>query len=257
MNNPDLPNHMNSKIEDEVNSHIENLFRTIIQQTNTCAENNIVSKALLCLLVRCANTWRSVRTLRIHTPDKEGFGIDAGTLLRAMLDAYFQAEYIAKDSSVSEERAKNYFEFEHIERYKQMEKFLSYNNWLSQRLKASPKRQFGEENVRREFDRVKAQYPTNSKKSGVRSHWYPGNLYEIASSLGRKEEYELFLSRLNGCVHSSASAVLKGPPASPEHVLDWASTVAARVAQLSVLHNNLELEDLYKKMLDQLCKSHF
>jgi len=44
---------------------------------------------------------------------------------------------------------------------------------------------------------------------------------------------------------------------SPEHVLDWASTIVARVAKLNVKHHKTELDGFHGSILDALCKPYF
>ena len=44
---------------------------------------------------------------------------------------------------------------------------------------------------------------------------------------------------------------------SGEHVVHWAATVAARVAKLSVEHHEIELDDFYGPILDELARPCF
>jgi hypothetical protein len=241
--------------EDEVNQHLEHIFRIVIQQLYARSPKEIVARALLCLISRCANSWISIKTLRSHAPDKEVFMVDAGSLLRAVMDAYLQASYIVDDTEQRESRATDYFDFEHVEKYKSLEKFIKYDNWLSNRIKTSPRRAEGEMRVRNEYDRVKARF--QERNGRTRNHWYQGSLFDLADSINRKEEYDLILSKLNGCVHSSASATLHGPPISPEFILDWTSTYTARVAILGIQLCGIELESLHVEMLNLLSERHF
>lgn len=144
--------------EDEVNQHLEHIFKIVIQQLCARSQREIVAKALLCLMSRCANSWISIKTLRSYAPHKEVFMVDAGSLLRAVMDAYLQAAYLFDDKEQRESRATDYFDFEHVERYKSLEKFLKYDNWLSSRIKTSPRRAEGEIRARDEYDRVKARF---------------------------------------------------------------------------------------------------
>lgn len=66
--------------------------------------------------------------------------VDVATLLRAMFDAYIQADFIFRDPASRAERAALYLDFEHIERFKMKNKVLNHSNQLSDRLKSSPKR---------------------------------------------------------------------------------------------------------------------
>jgi Family of unknown function (DUF5677) len=202
-------------------------------------------------LTRVANTWKSIRTLRKYSDDSDIFVVDAGTLLRAMYDAYFQAEYLVSQSDERSQRAQDYFDFAHVERYKFVTKILSANNFFANRLKASPKRQEGEQENKRRFEGVKSRFVTKKNGSATRNHWYPGTLAEIAKS----DEYDTLFTSFNGCVHSSASALASGPFVTAENVLIFASTTAAKVARLSVSYNKTVLKPLHQKLLDVLCQT--
>ena len=43
----------------------------------------------------------------------------------------------------------------------------------------------------------------------------------------------------------------------PAHVLRLASMIAARVAEMSVRYNAIDLGDFYRPILDELCKDFF
>jgi hypothetical protein len=241
--------------ENEANRHLERIYGIVIQQLYARSQSEIVARALLCLLTRCANSWLSIKTLRSYAPQEEVFMVDAGSLLRAIMDAYIQAAYIVVDTDQRQSRAADYFDFEHVERYESLKKFLRYENWLSDRIKTSPRRAEGEGKARAEYDRVKARF--QERNGRTRNHWYPGSLFALAGSINLKEEYDLILSKLHGCVHSSASATLHGPPISPEFILDWTSTYTARVAVLGVELCDIKLENLHVEMLNVLSERHF
>jgi hypothetical protein len=228
----------------------ENLLREVITHAQQVARNDIVSRALMYFLVRVANTWKSIRTLRSYSKDRDIFVVDAGTLLRAMYDAYYQAEYLVSKSDESSQRAQDYFDFEHVERNKFVTKILSANNFFANRLKASPKRQVGEQENKRRFENVKPRFVAKKNGNATRNHWYPGTLAEIAKS----DEYDTLFASFNGCVHSSASALASGPFVTAENVLIFASTIAAKVARLNVDHNKTVLTLLHQKLLDVLCQ---
>ena len=187
--------------------------------------------------------------------------VDAGTLLRAMFDAYLQAEYIASDQAMAVERARDYLEFEHVERYRRVQKIAKHDNPFANSLMSSPHRPEGEKLVRREYDRVKARYFTKKSRSSgtphLRPYWHPGSLATIAESLGKSDEYDILLATYHGCVHSGALAVGRGPTMSREHILDWASTVALRVARPSISHNRIDLDELSIGIMSALCKPYF
>lgn len=245
----------NMSLAEQGDDMVRDLLREIISQTYDLGDSDDVSVALFFFLGRVANTWRSIRTLQKYTKDSDGFMVDAGSLLRAMYDAYLQAEYLVSDSAKSSERARDYFDFEHIERYKAMKRTLSANNWMAKRLQRSPKRSKGQPTNKQHYDRVKCRFQSNPGKDATRNQWYPGTLPAIAEEAGKLDEYKTFLATFNGCVHSSASAVKSGPPICAEHVLIMASTIAAKVARLSVVHNTLTLNTDDQRLLEVLCNS--
>jgi hypothetical protein len=253
--NAGIPNQAkaNKEIEeDQINLHIFDMLRNVVSISNEYQRSDPVSRALLYFLSRACNTWLSICTLRKHSPNQRVFIVDAGTLLRAMYDAYLQAEYLLGDLSKAAARANDYFDFQHVEQYKQAEKLMRHDNEFSRKMKRSPERPEGEKRVKQEYERVKHRYLW-SKKGDVRDHWYPNNLRQITGSQG-KVEYDTIVTSLQGCVHSSAMAVEKGPPISPEYITAWASTIAARVAKLNVDYNKIKLNDQNSQILAQLSK---
>ena len=101
----------------ELDERVHVLLKSIIQQSYDCSKEDEVSRALWYFLVRVSNTWCSIRTLWQYSPDERLFLVDAGVLLRAMLDACRQAEYLVHNPERMHERAKDYLEYEHVERY--------------------------------------------------------------------------------------------------------------------------------------------
>ena len=252
-------------LEEAANDAVLELLRHVIQQSQPHSENDAVARALLFFLVRASNTWRSMRTLDKYMPDDYGPMVDAGALLRVMFDAYLQAEYIVIDKAKAAERAQDYFDFEHVERYRQAQRVLSCDNPFADALKNSSARPAGEKRLQEAFDRVCAKYAIpESRKGGskgskvrTRPNWYPGTLADIARLTGRSDEYAILLSSFHGCVHSTASAVEKGPVVERKHILHWATTIVARIAWLSVEHNHASLNELDSSLLATLRKPYF
>ena len=243
----------NRDIESADNLVLE-LWREVISQSHLRSRNDKVANALFHFMVRVANSWRSIRTLRNNTTDEQGFTIDAGTLLRAMYDAYFQAAYLVSEPAKCTERADDYFEFEHVERHKSVQRMISHSNWVAERLKASTKRAEGEKENLSQFERVKKRFATKGQSNGIRNHWYKGNLLDLAHSMKKGDEYDTFLAIFNGCVHTSAFASKHGPPVSAEYVLEMASVISAKVAQLNVVRNHIQLNENHQHLLKVLCR---
>lgn len=250
---------------EDVDECMLDLLKSVITKANEEIENDDIGRALMFFMVRVSNTWRSIRTLRNNTEDASGFTVDAGTLLRAMFDAYLQAEYIVHDPNVANQLASDYLEYEHVERFKSVTAIMKHDNSLSAHLKASPKRTVGEKNVRSEYDRVKSRYFVERKRAdgtvkvgpATRNTWHENNLAAIAQMLGKEDEYDSLLRNFHGCVHSSPFAVGNGPMFAGEHVVDWASTIAARVAKLNVDHHSLVISEIHSAILSVLCKPYF
>ena len=254
----DSNNQPEKQLLDEI---VLELLKIVIKQSEKYTDDE-VSLALFYFLVRVANTWCSIRTLQNNLSDGDGFLLDAGVLLRAMYDAYFQAAYIVHNPEAQSGRAKEYLEFEVVERYKTAQIITSYDNPLANKLKSSQARAKGEKDLFEKYNQVKDKYLSKHRQKdgtikygpGTRNQWYDGNLPNIAEKIGKRSEYDFFLSSLHGCVHSSALAVHKGPPMSPEYVLAWASKIAAHVAQLNVKYNKIELNEFQQQILERFCK---
>jgi len=249
---------------EETHETFEAILRAIIQELDARPGKDNVSLALYFLLVREANTWRSIRLLRRHTPEQfhTAFMVDAGTLLRAMFDAYLQADLIFRDPAKRAVLATDYLDFEHVERHKMAQKVLRHDNALTNVLKSSAKRPEGEKRLQQEFDRVKGTFLVEQKQSDgtvkrgprTRDKWYKGDLPQLAKDGGKEVEYDAFVASFSGCVHSSAFAVRNGPMFPEKHVLSLVSTFGARVAKMNVDYNQLEIGD-NRLILEELCKS--
>jgi hypothetical protein len=236
----------------ETDERFERILRAIIHELYAREGKGKVTLALFCLLIREANTWRSIRLLRQHTPEQfcSVFMVDAGTLLRAMFDAYVQADFIFRDPTKRADLPTAYLDFEHVERYQMVHKVPRHDNPLTDVLESSAKRPDGEKRLQQEFDRVKAQF------AGTRNKWYKGDLSQLAKAAGKEAEYDTFVTSFSGCVHSSAFAVNYGPMVPEDQVLFLASTFAARVSKINVEYNQLNLGE-ERMILEELCKGWF
>jgi hypothetical protein len=222
-----------------------------------------LSQALLFLLVRTANSWRSIRTLRLHSSDQQTYTVDAAILLRCIFDAYLQANLIYQDPAKREELAELYLDFAHVDRFNAKNKTLRHTNRLSRGLKAGPHRPEGELRLQREYDRVKARYykkerwkdGTTKLGPGVRDKWYEGNLPKLAETAGKQAEYDTFITQFSGCVHSSAYSVEVGPLLNGEHISLLASGFTARVVRMNIQHNGLALSAEDLEIIDEMTKS--
>jgi hypothetical protein len=240
---------------DVVDEKFEAILRAIIQALEGRQGKDKVSLALYFLLAREANTWRSIRLFLKHVPLQfhGAFMVDIGTLLRAMFDAYLQADYIFRDPAKRSQLAAQYLDFAHIEQYQMPRKVLRHDNSIANALKESPMKSDGEKRLQAEYDRVKDQFLIDEKK-GPRDKWYKGNLRQLAEAAGKVAEYDTFMASFSGCVHSSAFAVGRGPMIPQEYVLSLASAFAARVAKMNVEYDQFDLGG-DQTVLDEFCKS--
>jgi hypothetical protein len=248
---------------DIVDEEFFRIMRSVISALHERTNADNITRSLLCFLVRVANTWNSLQLLRRGAPAdfQSVFMVDAGVLLRCMFDAYMQADYIVRDPAKRTELATLYLEFQHVERYKAEEKLFRHNNPMTDVLGSSPRRAEGQARTRAEFERVKGPFLRKDKGSGgsrkkaseTRDQWYEGNLGQLAEAAGRKDEYDTFVYPFSGCVHSSSYAVLKGPPVTAEYLMQFASTLAARVVNINIQYNGLDLGD-DQLILDEMCK---
>jgi hypothetical protein len=248
---------------DVVDEEFFRIMRSVISELHQRTNADKVTRSLFCFLVRVANTWNSLQLLHRGAPEdfQSVFMVDAGVLLRCMFDAYLQADYIVRDPAKRAERATLYLDFQHVEQYKAEEKLFRHKNPLTDILGSSPRRTGGQARTRAEFERVKCAFLRKDKGSArslkkvpeTRDQWYEGNLGQLAEAAGRKDEYDTFVYPFSGCVHSSSYAVSKGPPVTAEYLMQFASTLAARVVNINVQYNQLALGD-DQAILEEMCK---
>lgn len=238
------------EVDNRIFSILSDLIRTIIGREG----KDNVSRALLCFLVRETNTWRSIRVLRKNTPEQfhSSFMVDAGTLLRAMFDAFLQAAYIYGDPAKRLELATLYLDFETVERHLFPQKMMRHDTPLADHLKSSSKRADIEKRTQQEYDRIKGRY-LKKNSTHTRSKWYEHDMGHLARAAGREAEYDTFVAQFSGCVHSSAFAVNAGPLVPPQHVMALAAVYPARVAAMNVDYNKIDIGD-ERMILDQACK---
>jgi Family of unknown function (DUF5677) len=248
---------------EEIDEAFLGILSKVIREVHGNTKRDRASQALLCLLVRTANTWRSILTLKRHSCDDQTYTIDAAVLLRCIFDAYLQAHLIYRDANKREEVAELYLDFAHVDRFKAQERVLRHNTSLSQGLKESLLRQAGVERLQKEYDGVKAKYYRKERlKDGtlkigpdVRDKWYEGNLSQLANQACKQAEYDTFIVQYNGCVHSSAFSVKEGPAINGNQIAHLASGFTARVTQMSIEHSKLVLSDGELTIITEMARS--
>lgn len=245
-------------LEDQMNDETySQLVKQALAATMTSVvrlvDEDAVALALLYLFTRLANTWRTIDTLWRHlAPDcPETFMVDAGTLVRAMFEAYVQAAFIVHDSEKRQERAEDYLEFEHVERPKVLDRLLKHDTDISRYLKASPLRCKGDARIKAEYERVKPRY-WDDRRRRTRNKWYKGTLRDLAKCAGIESEYDLLVSPFHPYVHSSAYGMRYGPPFEPQYVLVLASSIAGKGAKVNLEYHQIELEVRLQAVIDGL-----
>ena len=233
---------------DSDRQELEKAFRLAVQTVHQHVADDLPAQAILYLLVRAVNTWRSIYALWNNCPGT--FAVDAGTLLRAMFDAFLQAAFITQDPGKCDERAKLYLEFEDIERWKMIERIFRHDTFLSRHLKASPKRSKAQPRVKARYAQLKKRYLRRNGR--VRNSWYAGNLRSMAEKVGKSAEYDQLLALFHGCVHSSPFALRYGPMVAPEHVSTLAAVMAAGVARIALHQVDARLDSPSQELIDEL-----
>jgi hypothetical protein len=242
------------KITDSEGRHyIDQLFRFIMTATKEASESDQVARGLFHLLFRCVLTRQSINLLADTLNDQAEN--DCCALLRCIWDAHIQAAYMVSDPSKSDERAQAYFDFVWVER-REMHRFVfSHDTDISRDLAKSPDRTVGEPNLEAQFQRVLPRFKL--KNGRPRHHWYPGTLRDLAKALGNEAEFDTLYWHLHSSVHSSTRVVKNGPSISAEHVGDWASIIAARIADLVVSRLRINLPEEAAALLQTLAKTDF
>lgn len=224
-----------------------------IQQT---AKKGAGSDAWELLWRRIINSVNSLRVLNEHAP--HDCALDSETILRAIFDAHVQARYIFCDPAKTDERGTLYVEFAHVEKWKITETIDSSSTAFAKEVAADPLYIANRAGILAAFNRVKAKYPKPDGK-GVRHHWYPGSLREIAAGISSalRDEYDLLLRGLHEATHSSPVALGKcvKSPKTTLHAGGW--LCAIRVLNCVLQHHSIELADEKEKKLIEIFSKPF
>ncbi len=230
------------------------IAREVITAAQSANNDRPSSKALLGIAIRLAGSWKSNVTLVKYHPDQDSVRAilnDCSVILRCMIDALFQMRWIADGPNDPDEMGRLYLEFQPVENYKLMNNVLSHDDALSKRMAKSPLRAEGEARIRADYDKVKRNYPKSNGK-GVRTHWYPGTLVDLANDLCASEEYTYFVRANNSSVHTGPRAVFQGPPLNARQVEFLCESILMRGLGLIAKHDELVLSDWTTKVIDIL-----
>ena len=125
---------------------------------------------------------------------------DLGSLFtRALFEVAIQFEYMFQDPI---NRGKRYLEFENISRYREQKSWLSAKGGkIATMLQDSPLRAGGEQQVNEEYEKV-AQMFRKKKGKGTLQSWHGLQVRQLAKSVGREDEYELWYASFSGWIHA-------------------------------------------------------
>jgi hypothetical protein len=203
---------------------VERALGDVLKELNNRRSASSKLQAIFSLTLHAASTWKAMSILMNQSEGqslREAVSNPITILLRSFYDAYLQAAYIVQDPAEAELRARNYLDFEYVERMKHMNLALSGTSALSKRIANSTKREAGEAHIRAKFEEVKDRYSRGEGKPGTRNQWYDGSLHDLAKRTGRDDEYRWYFTFSNSSVHAGPLAVKWGPQAPVRGDLVW------------------------------------
>ena len=236
-----------------VAQNVHQMTCDIITQAYHKGNKRSSSRALLAFVCRNAGSWESLRTLLSSCGDTErmkAIALDCGAILRCMYDAYLQALFVWEDPNSRDDRGSLYLDYAHVERHKLSQDALRQDDSLSRYLAASPLRTESEDKVRQNYEQVKDRY-LNSKRKGVRDHWYPhDNLRTLARCVGKESEYVWLVKMMNGSVHTGPFAMFNGPPLPGSGTLYIANKILSNTIGFLVDNECIVLDSGVRELLN-------
>ena len=241
-------------------NNFERVFRDAITCIHTRA-NDPVASCLLAFALRCANSWKSIVVLRRQRCDTTL--LDIAAILRCMIEASFQAEYVIKDPSAATDLAKEFFEFEAVELWRRRRQLIGHGTNLGNRLANSPRRTASEPECKAAFLAVKKKFLKKTAPATIshdddrncRMHWYEPNVGNLAKKINREAEYDGLYTALSGAVHSSSTAVYGKLPVVTRDVVSFdAAVYCARTMLAALGWCQLKLSDVDMRILKDLAR---
>ena len=228
------------------------IAREVITAAHGAKSDRPSSRALLAFAVRLAGSWKSTVTLVKHHPEQEdlrAISNDCAVIQRCMYDAILQMRWIALGPNDSDKMGQLYLDFQIVENYKLMEIVLSQDDAMSRRVANSPLKDEGHPRLTRNYNKVKDQFPKSDGK-GVRNHWYPGSLADLAKDLFASEEFTWFVRRNNSSVHTGPRAMFHDTEANARHIELISESVLVRGLGVLACHDSLALSDFATEVID-------
>lgn len=215
-------------------------------------DNRPSSRAILAFVVRLAGSWRSTVTLVKHHPeqyDLRTISNDCAVILRCMYEAFLQMRWIAFGPNDPDKMGQLYLGFEVVENFRLMEIVLSQDDKMSHRVASSPRRTEGQARLREGYDKAKNDYPRRTG-NGVRDHWYPGSLVNLARDLHATEEYTWLVRMNNSSVHTGPRAMFHNSEANARQIELLAEMILMRGLGILKRHYRLSLLSLATEVID-------
>ncbi len=129
-------------------------------------------------------------------------GFACPPLIRSLLEASIQCEYLLQDP---EARAEQYLDFEHVTRYEQFQALVKTpEGTVAHLLAHSPHRLSGEPYLKRDYDRVRERFKRNNRRTW--DSWYCMTVRNLAETVGRLPEYQCWYKLCSAWAHADPSA---------------------------------------------------
>ncbi|MBL8880548.1 MAG: hypothetical protein JNG88_15655 [Phycisphaerales bacterium] len=131
-------------------------------------------------------------------------------VIRSLFELSVQFEYLMKDPVL---RATLYLEYKHVTKFRMMQAWTNLPGEFGNRVRNSSFRKNGEQRNRLEYERVKQTYMMRNDANRVRSHWYAGNLKQLAAKVDRGAEYDAIYGLYSAWAHGDSwtSEMLHAP----------------------------------------------
>lgn len=241
-----------SKVNPLDSNGILKIIREAITAAYRAKDDRPSSKAILAFAVRLAGSWRSTVTLVKHHPEQHDLRTvsnDCAVILRCMYEAFLQMRWIADGPNDPDKMGQLYLGFEVVENYRLMEIVLSQDDEMSHRVASSPRRTEGQARLRDGYDKAKNDYLRRTG-NGVRDHWYPGSLVNLAKDLHASEEYTWLVRMNNSSVHTGPRAMFHNSDAKARQIELLAEMVLMRGLVILKSHYRLSLSSLAAEVID-------
>ena len=229
-----------------LNDAVDDMIREVIAASYSSKSKELSHRALLCLTNHLSGHWRALYILNQNESgarENELLSDSFAAIIRCMFDAYLQAAYIAEQDT--EARSKLYLDFEHVERYVLANKVVKQSDEMSRHIAESPLREEGEPRLKAKYDAVVDNY--RDKNGKVQSHWYKGNLGNLAETVGNYDEYLWYLHRYNSAVHAGPLAAVHGHPA--DNFFLYAAVLISRMADLLAKNDDVRPSDAAQSVI--------